>query len=312
MAKVKPREKKLEQLPAFITAQQIRKAYFEDEFYPYVVYGGLGRGKSSYALQLLAAIYGEPIKENGKTVGYIPDWEAAKKRVVFKPEEFLQLCRERKEKDRAVVWDDAGYWLYSLDYYKPFVKAVGKYLSVARTDWGAIIFTTPHPDWIIRKAWTMPNVVLAHVIKASTHQYTNKQGEKVIYKNRDARVYKSWRTPDGKKRGVRLEYIDKFNAMLPDEIFHWYQPKRDSYAREAKKLMTSEMEKEEYQKSMGRQVTGGTPRKKEGKKTSKKTYTAVCDVCGNPVVLESKPEVGEKVVCNTCRDKFPDDYSPSQ
>ena len=41
------------------------------------------------------------------------DYESVKPWMVFKPEEFLDKVLKVEEK--ALIWDDVGYWLFSLD-----------------------------------------------------------------------------------------------------------------------------------------------------------------------------------------------------
>ncbi len=57
-----------------------------------------------------------------------PDYDSVKPWVVFKPEEFLDKVLEVDEREKALIWDDAGYWLFSLDWYEPFVKAVSRWI----------------------------------------------------------------------------------------------------------------------------------------------------------------------------------------
>lgn len=230
-----------------ITAQEIMRMYEEDEFVPFIIYGGLGYGKSSYAIRVLSEVYGD---SSG------PNFEAVKERIVFLPEQFLSACQkvEDAERDKALIWDDAGFWLYSLDYYKPLVKAVTKYLSVARTHWASILFTTPVSDWIVKKAVNMPDERLVRISKQTSVVHTDKEGEKRLYKYRNAFVYRSWRSPDGKKSGVKTIYIDKYNAMLPDDFYSWYKKKRDSYAQQGMNMIKNEIEKEKHKKEINKQL----------------------------------------------------------
>ena len=70
---------------------------------------------------------------------------------MFKPEEFLDKVLEVDEKEKALIWDDAGYWLFSLDWYEPFVKAVSRWMQVAGTQFACIILTTPKRSLISSK-----------------------------------------------------------------------------------------------------------------------------------------------------------------
>jgi len=114
---------------------------------------------------------------------------------VFKPEEFLNLILTVNEKQQAVVWDDAGYWLFALDWYEEFVKAESRFMQLAGTLFGAIILTTPNQTLISSKVMaSLPNYYVCNVTKTSSNSYT--------LRPRIAKVYESWNYPDGKKGGV--------------------------------------------------------------------------------------------------------------
>jgi len=241
----------------FITTDEINRMYEEDEFIPYIIFGGLGYGKSSYAIQCVATAYGTPEE---------PNWKEALKRIIFTPEEFVELMRKKRNKrDKVIIWDDAGVWLYSLDYYTPLIKAITKYLSVARTDFATILFTTPDPDWIVKKGRTMTNTRLVRIVKHATVEHTTKNGEKMFYRYRTAIVYQTWRSPDGKKYGAKRIYTDDFNANLPDEFFKQYRPIRDKYAKIVKDMITDELFKERYKEKLSK-VIGKAEEKIEDKK----------------------------------------------
>ena len=239
--------KKIENVP--ITVQELIRLYEQDEFIPYTVFGGLGYGKSSYAIQCLALAYG--LKKGNNR----PDWEAVKSRIVFTPEEFLSVVSKKyKRRDIAIIWDDAGVWLNSLDYYKPLVKAVTKYLSVARTDFGSIIFTTPNPGWLTKKVRMMSSARLVRINKYATIKYDKKDGDQNYYRYRNAIVYQLWESPDGKRNGAKTIYNDKFNANLPDDVYEWYKPKRDKYAEIVKRMIVDEVEKKRYQEKLSKKI----------------------------------------------------------
>jgi len=230
------------------TTRELLRLYKQDEFIPYIVFGGLGYGKSSYAIQCLALAYGE----DGE-----PDWKAVRKRIIFTPEEFLDAITKyssKKDRDIALIWDDAGVWFYSLDYYTPLVKAVTKYLSVARTDLASIIFTSPNPRLMAKGGRTMPNTRLARIVKYSTEEYIDKDGKTKFYRYRKAVVYQSWESPDGKRSGVKTIYNDNFNATLPEEVYNWYKPIRDKYASIVKRMITDEIEKKKYQAKLSKKI----------------------------------------------------------
>jgi len=205
----------------FITCELIEEAYKKDECKVFIPYGPLGIGKSTFACKVVAELYAK----NGK-----PNWEAVKSHIVFHPSEFVEKCSnlmERGEKDKALIWDDAGLWLLAMEHWHPFVRAVVKYLNVARTNWAALIFTTPLPTWVIKKVRGFPQAVTLKIIKASSDKSHP-------HRPRIARAFRYWVTPDMKKSGVKEIYNDKFNALMPND-FYWefYKPLRDTYAQRA-------------------------------------------------------------------------------
>jgi len=209
------------------TSLEIQRLYKNDEFKTIIPYGPLGCGKSTYAIKVLAEILGTP---------KYPDYEAVKDYIVFHPKDFIDRCMNHEGREHAIIWDDAGLWLHALDFNDPFVKAVGKYISVARTDWAAIIFTTPLPTWIFSKVRDVPDAITLKVRK-------NIGGSKKQYRYRQAVAYRFWKSPDLKHSGVKSLWIDDFKGMLPDDFFKWYKPLRDKYATLAKQLMKKELER---------------------------------------------------------------------
>jgi len=203
----------------------INHAYYHDEFELIIIYAPLGYGKTTYATKTLAQLYHD-------------DWEQVKSHLVFHPKDFVELCfgmAKKNRRDKAVIWDDAGLWLFALDQFDPFVKAVIKYLNVARSNWGAIIFTTPTPTWIINKIRRFPQNYCIKVIKASSDL-------RRIQRPRIATAYKSWVAPDFKKSGVRTKFRDHFDATMPTDFYNWYKPLRDTYAKMAIDLMSKNLE----------------------------------------------------------------------
>ena len=230
----------------------INELYERDEFEPILVYGPLGFGKSAYAMKVVAELYAEDGKLN---------WEAVKERVVFHPKDFVKRVLNMEKRDKALIWDDGGLWLHALDFWNPFVKNVGKYLNVARTDLAALIITTPLPTWVITKVRGLPDAINIKIIKEGgpttpstmpDHPYPRKQ--------RVAKAYKQWILPDMKKTGVREIFRDHFSAFLPNDFFYdWYKPLRDKYATMAKRLMRDSLEK-----TKDLEAAGYLPGKPEG------------------------------------------------
>jgi hypothetical protein len=96
--------------------------------------------------------------------------------------------------------------------------------------------TTPNKNLISSKILdALPEMKVCRVERAGT--------DRLFSRPRLAKVYERWDYPDGKKGGVKTRWEDKFNAILPDDYFHWYKPKREQYVDVALKLLRSEIVK---------------------------------------------------------------------
>ncbi len=217
----------------YITTKKIHDSYYADECKVFLPYGPLGIGKSAYACKVTAQVYGEKLKDG--TI--IPNWEAVKDHLVFHPRDFVEKCvkmMDQKKKDQCLIWDDAGLWLFALEHNNPFIKAVIKYLNVARTNWAALIFTTPLPTWVLKKIRGFPQAISIKIIKAKEETRADKP--------RIANAYLSWVSPDMKRTGVRKIYDDRYSALMPNDFYwNWYKDRRDDYARQAINLMYKEL-----------------------------------------------------------------------
>jgi hypothetical protein len=220
----------------FETVRRIEDAYYKNEFQIFIVYGPFGYGKSSYAIQVLNEIYHWWTYNKDGTVTYSrDDWfEDFQRHIFFHPKDFILRCvREDNRREKAVVWDDAGLWLHALDFSDPFVKAVGKYLNVARTDFAAIIFTAPLPTWVTYKVRNLPQAITLKIIKLSSNPS--------IKDMRRAKAFQFWISPDMKKSGVRNIYHDDFKVKLPQDAYDKYMPERQKYSKMASKGMLEEL-----------------------------------------------------------------------
>jgi len=184
-------------------------------------YGPLGIGKSSFACKVTGEVYGTPKQ---------PNWEAVKTHIVFHPKDFVTKTEEmmqKGQKDKVLIWDDAGLWLLALEHWHPFVRSTIKYLNVARTNWAALIFTTPLPSWVIKKVRGFPEAITIKIMKASSDT-SNPSRQRI------GKAYRFWTSPDMKRSGVMEIYREKFTAIMPND-FYWlfYKPLRDTYAAQA-------------------------------------------------------------------------------
>jgi len=229
------------------SAKFIDQLYYHDECTVGMAYGGfLGMGKSAYCIKTEAEVLGS----HPGYVDNVPDYEMVKKFLDFPPKDFVERLLKMKRREKMVIWDDMGLWLFALDWYNPFVKAVCKYLNVARTDWAFIFGNTPSPKMIVRKIKNFPEVIRVKIVKEASDI-------KNPSKPRLATAYQVWMSADLKKTGVRKIFADRYNAIMPDDFFAWYKPKRDHYATIAKQLMYKELmqlqkrDKEEQVETLG-------------------------------------------------------------
>ena len=102
-----------------------------------------------------------------------PDFDSVKPWVIFKPQEFLDKVLEVDEKQKCLIWDDAGYWVFSLDWYEPFVKAVSRWMQVAGTQFACIILMTSEQSLISSKILAaLPNHHICHITKTRNEKNT--------------------------------------------------------------------------------------------------------------------------------------------
>ena len=190
-------------------AEIMRRRYYQNKLGVYIIYGEMGIGKSVYSILAL--------KELGL------DWREC---LVFTPEEFLAKAREaylRCERLKALVADDAGFWLTAYEWHDPWVKAFVKFVSVARPVVANIIMTTPAPQMLVRKLLTLDTFYVKVVRDGSL----DKNGAYL----RRAKGYKNIMLPSGQRR-VKLIFEDRFRCLLPDEEYEEYQEYRRSYVGE--------------------------------------------------------------------------------
>lgn len=218
-----------------ITSWEINQAYYFDGFFAMTVEGPQRIGKTAYASKAFGQAFGEwAIKPEPHCVK--ADLDEVKRWMNFLPREYLDCIMDVYEKVRGVILDDAGLWLYALDWYEPFVKAVNKWMQVCGTRFASVFLTTPNKNLISSKVLdALPEMKVCRVEKAGYDTLSSRP--------RLAKVYERWDYPDGKKGGVKSKWEDKFNAMLPDSFYHWYKPRREKYVDIALDLLRSEIVK---------------------------------------------------------------------
>lgn len=199
-------------------AKEIQSAYEKNQSRQVVIYGETGVGKSVYAIKVLKQLYDDP--------QHPEEW---KQYIVFTPEQFITLVTKllrEKRRAKCIVWDDAGYWLFALDWNDPKVKAAMKMFQVSRTVTAAIIFTTPAVQMIIKKIQAFEGIRIGKVMKRTS-------GDSNL---RLCKVYRNTIAAFG-KRYVKQKYEDDFSVMLPDGDYNWYAPIRERYLEDATELM---------------------------------------------------------------------------
>jgi hypothetical protein len=205
-------------------AGKIARNYRDDDFTLWIVEGNLRIGKSAYSikngLSVLDYYWGDP-----------PKWESIKPYMGWHPAEVVEKWLNVEEREPFFIWDDAGMWLYSLDWHNPLMVAIQKYMNVIATDYSNLILTTPSVKWILSKIAGMPGMQRVKIIKRYGTKRSDRESRKF---SRIAVSYEPWNSPDLKKHGVYKRFYDKYSCKLPDELYKVYQPIREEYARLAK------------------------------------------------------------------------------
>lgn len=203
-------------------AEKIIKLYDDNEFKPIIIQGDHGYGKSTYANRIVAEV--GSVLNGGKA-----NWrvEYFKRHIGFHPVKVLKLWTDKSKRGYVFHWDDAGLWLHSLDFQDPFVKAVGKYMQVVRTDWAAVLFTAISAEDISSKIRGLRNAIIVDIVKESSKKepYRRLASAYILRKNWKGRPWKDY------------QWEERFNCHVPDTFYTWYAPIRDHYSKMAKTLM---------------------------------------------------------------------------
>lgn len=217
-------------------ARFIQDLFDNDEFKPFLIQGGHGFGKTSYANTLIAESYSRYNND-------IPDWDMVKQRIGYDPKEVLDDLDSIPIGERWLVyhWDDAGTWLHSLDFQDPFVKAVGKYMQVARTDLACMIFTSISVEDVSSKIRGIRDAITIDITKDGIKPNSPYPSDKNV---RTARAYikrKTWKGREWKD----YQWEERFDSHVPGSVdrpssfYGWYKPKRDHYSKQAKAIARS-------------------------------------------------------------------------
>ena len=207
----------------FITTEMINKSHYDNECQNFIVYGPLGYGKTSFALQVLMELYNTE------------DPDILSKYFFFDPAEFLSKVTQFKDQVPAVAWDDAGVWLYYMDYQSSLLKNVSKLMQLIRTRTAAVLFTTPTPSLVFGKLRNFPQTITLKVSKVSGHLHERNL--------RRVTAYRSWMMPDLQKLRVKKLFVDDYSCMLPNDLFKWYSEQRRGYIEQVEEKLQSELPK---------------------------------------------------------------------
>lgn len=236
-----------------LSAEKILSAmYPPEEFVLMTAYGPLGIGKSTYAVKVGVDVllwwyrntlfgaydYREP-KEYAEAC--VKAWDLVKQFIIFHPEQLFKKLNEVSELNQRIpiiIWDDAGLWLYALEYKDPFIVRTTKYMNVARTLLGSMFCTTPNPSYIVRKLRDFPQSYNLSITKSTG----SKKGMDKY--RRYAKAYLQYYNIIKGMRVTGPKYRDKFSCLMPDDFFKWYKPLRDSYEKMARDLMVTEWDKQ--------------------------------------------------------------------
>lgn len=242
----------------FYLSEKILEWYYNDELGIIIIHGQQGYGKSTYGAISCAEVYGHDI-DNAR---FFYNWEAVKKHIVWTPRQFIELCKEKKKlkekgiqvKEPFLLWDDAGFWLNSMNFRDKLCIDVGKYMEIARSHWGAIVFTVSDQKQILSKIRGIPHAWSVPIHKATTPK-RGKPKYKWTKDRRYARLHKSWCSEDLKRSGKKGQECDIFYARMPGNynfakprwmgfnkpkntgltwgFYGWYKPWRDEFCDHA-------------------------------------------------------------------------------
>lgn len=214
-------------------SEKILEWFYNDELGIVIIHGQQGYGKSTYASLACAEIYGHDLDASQ----FYYDWGAVKSHMVWTPRQFIDLCKNKTkghlEKERVVVWDDAAYWLNAMDYRDKFCVQASKLIEVARSRWGAIVFTCSDQRQILSKIRGIPHAYSIPIRKAPGAASRHNPDYKYMKDRRFARLHKSWCSEDMKKSGKKGIQGDIFYARMPPNFYSWYKPFRDSFCVQA-------------------------------------------------------------------------------
>lgn len=210
-------------LPTLSLAEDIVRCFLKDDFMLVIIYGNLRMGKSAYALKVLGEVY-DYLRGRPLSIDLVKDY------LGWHPVDVIDAWLDIEKRIPMYIWDDAGYWLFALQWHDPLLISIQRYMNVIGTDMNTLILTTPDPTWILKKIVGMPGAIRIKVYKRDGGK---SDAPSKLYA-RHARGYKPYRAPDLKKTGVNRYLDDDFSCYIPDDVYAYYFPNRQHYAKMAK------------------------------------------------------------------------------
>lgn len=236
-------------------SRKLAENFYGDECEIFVVYGmPEGIGKSAYCNHVLADLLGYQACKDDEKLEWMwekekpedakvwdSDWERAKEFIKYPPDDVVDMCMhmvEKELKDITFHWDDAGTWLNAMDFHDPFVIAFMKYMSLARSNWGGLILSTPVEEWVLKKLRTARGIYHIEV-----KRNPDAMGQRYTWRPRIASCYHARKYKGNPKTYWPLKWQDNFLAIMPDSFYKWYEPQRRHYTKIAVQLMKKALTK---------------------------------------------------------------------
>ena len=244
-------------------------AFKYDDFHLFILHGTPRIGKSAYGIKVMGQVvdyfWGEDIfKLAGSTAASIRA-PICQKYMGWDPTEVVDNWLDIPEGTRIPMyqWDDAGYWLFSLNWTDPLLISIQQYMNVVGTDMNSMMLTTPDPTWILSKIAKMPGTTRIKIIKRDGG---GSDRDSKLYSRR-ALGYIPWIYPDLKGGGVNKRLEDDFSCKLPEPFYSkWYKPTREHYAKRAKLAMKEELRRRAVKALLaakGKKRLGRPPKKED-------------------------------------------------
>jgi len=188
----------------------LSKKIMTNAFTGVIVYAPQREGKTSYCLQSMYDIYA--------------DWEEVFKHMFFRLEDMIGFLKGAITNDDiipVILWDDAsvyggaGLWFKNRDkatYLQALMDTIGSKVR-------GILLSTPNPSNLLKSVRSYEFLV-TKITKADSRG------------GRIAKGYKNNMLPSSTRR-ISRNYEDRFNVMLPDNVYKRYNKIRQSYLKEA-------------------------------------------------------------------------------